>query len=58
MARICLESSEELLGKRAMISEIPIISRKWRRYAQFIITTPQLSNEDKEKQEDQLKRIE
>ena len=58
MARICLESSEELLGKRAMISEIPMISRKWRRYAQFIITTPQLSNEDKEKQEDQLKRIE
>jgi hypothetical protein len=33
VARICLESSEELLAKRAMISEIPIVSRKWRRYA-------------------------
>jgi hypothetical protein len=58
VARICLESSEELLAKRAMISEIPIVSRKWRRYAQYIISTPQLSNEDKEKQDDQLKRIE
>lgn len=35
-----------------MISEIPIVSRKWRKYAQYITTMPQLSNEDKEKQDD------
>jgi hypothetical protein len=44
-----LESSEELLTKRAMISEIPIVSRKWRKYAQYVISRPQLSIEDKEK---------
>ena len=41
-----------------MISELPISSRKWRRYAQYVVQTPALSDEEKEKREEQQKRIE
>lgn len=44
--------------RRAMISELPIASRKWRRYAQYVIQKPSLTDEEKEKQEEQQKRIE
>ena len=44
--------------RRVMISELPITSRKWRRYSQYVVQRPQLSEEEKEKFEDQQKRIE
>ena len=40
-----------------MISELPITSRKWRKYAQYVIQRPELTDEQKEKQEEQQKRI-
>jgi len=38
--------------RRAMISELPITSRKWRRYAQYVVQTPQLTVEEREKREE------
>lgn len=55
---MCQESSEDLMLRRVMISELPITSRKWRRYSQYVVQRPQLSEEEKEKFEDQQKRIE
>jgi len=43
--------------RRAMISELPITSRKWRKYAQYVVQRPELTDELKEKQEEQQKRI-
>ena len=35
--------------RRAMISELPITSRRWRKYAQYVIQRPQLTEEEREK---------
>lgn len=35
--------------RRVMISELPITSRKWRRYAQYVVQRPQLSEEELDK---------
>lgn len=44
--------------RRVMISELPITSRKWRKYSQYVIQRPQLTEEEREKFEDQKKRME
>jgi hypothetical protein len=44
--------------RRVMISELPITSRKWRKYSQYVIQRPQLTEEEREKFEDQKKRRE
>jgi hypothetical protein len=46
------ETSEDAMLRRAMISELPITSRKWRKYAQYVIQRPELTDELKEKQEE------
>ena len=47
--KLGFESSEDKMLRRAMISELPITSRKWRRYAQYVVQKPQLTQEEKEK---------
>ena len=51
------ENAEEEAFKRVMISELPLNTRKWRKYAQFVIRRPQLTEELKIKREEQEKRI-
>ena len=58
VVKLGYETSEDQMLRRAMISELPIASRKWRRYAQYVVQRPQLSEEEKERQEEQQKRIE
>jgi hypothetical protein len=40
-----------------MISELPITSRKWREFSQYVIHRPELSPEEKELLQDQKRRI-
>ena len=58
VVKLGYETSEDQMLRRAMISELPIASRKWRRYAQYVVQRPQLTEEEKEKQEEQQKRVE
>lgn len=44
--------------RKVMISELPIVTRKWRTFSQYVVQRPQLTDEEKEKQEQQAKRIE
>ena len=44
--------------RRAMLSELPIVSRKWRKYATYVVQRPQLSADEREKFEEQQKRRE
>ena len=43
--------------RRVMLSELPLNSRKWRKYSQFVIQKPELSEEDQKKFEDQQLKI-
>jgi hypothetical protein len=52
------EQGENAMLRRIMISELPITSRKWRKYSQYVIQRPQLTEDEREKLEDQKKRIE
>jgi len=58
VVKLGFESSEDKMLRRAMISELPIASRKWRRYAQYVVQRPQLAEDEREKLEEQQKRIE
>ena len=40
-----------------MISELPLNTRKWRKYTQYVIRKPQLTEELKVKKEEQEKRM-
>jgi hypothetical protein len=53
VVKLGFETSEDQMLRRAMISELPISSRKWRRYAQYVVQTPALSEDEKEKKEEQ-----
>ena len=46
------ETWENPMLHRAMISELPITSRKWQFYAQYVIQRPMLTDELKEKQKE------
>jgi len=35
--------------RRVMLSELPINSRKWRKYAHYVVKHPKLSEEDNAK---------
>ena len=56
--KLGFETSEDSMLRRAMISELPIASRRWRRYSQYVINRPKLTEEEMEKKEEQEKRIE
>jgi hypothetical protein len=56
--KLGFETSEDKMLRRAMISELPIASRKWRKYAQYVQVRPELTPEEREKQEEQQKRAE
>lgn len=56
--RIGFQTNEESLLRKFMLSELPIQSRKWRKFAQFVVKTPELTEEQKTLQADQKKRIE
>lgn len=45
--RMGFQTNEEQMLRRVMLSELPINSRKWRKYATYIIKHPELSEEDK-----------
>lgn len=51
------ENQEEEMVRRIMVSELPINTRKWRKYAQYVLRNPQLTEEQKLKKEEQQKRI-
>ena len=50
--RLDFENSEEESFKRIMISELPLNTRKWRKYTQYIIRRPQLTEELRVKKEE------
>jgi hypothetical protein len=50
--RVGFQTSEEQMLRRVMLSELPINSRKWRKYATYVIKNPELTEEEKEKQKD------
>ena len=56
--KLGFETSEDKMLRRAMISELPINSRKWRKYVQYVVQRPQLTDDEREKLEEQQKRIE
>ncbi len=43
--------------RRVMLSELPINSRKWRKYAHYVIKRPELTEEEKVKMEEQKTKI-
>lgn len=43
--------------KRAMLSEIPANSRKWRKFIQYQVKRPELTEEQRLKKEDQERRV-
>ena len=45
--RIGFQTSEGQMLRRVMLSELPINSRKWRKYATYIIKQPELTEEEK-----------
>ena len=48
VVKLGFQVREDQLVRRAMISELPITTRKWRNYAQYIIQRPQLTDEQKD----------
>ena len=55
--KLGFEYAEEESLKRVMLSELPLNTRKWRKYIQYQIKRPELTEEQKLKKEDQEKRI-
>ena len=49
LVRTSLQTNEESMLRRVMLSELPLNSRKWRKYSQFVIQKPELSEEDQKK---------
>ena len=43
--------------KRVMISELPVNARKWRKFVQYDLKRPQLTDDQKYRKEEQDKRI-
>lgn len=43
--------------RRVMLSELPINSRKWRKYATYIVKTPQLTEEEQTLMEQQKVKL-
>lgn len=58
VVKLGFESHEDQMLRRAMLSELPITSRKWRKYAQYVVQRPQLTEDEREKREEQRKRME
>lgn len=56
--KLGFQVGEDDMVKRVMISELPITTRKWRKYAQYVIQRPELKEEEKALMEEQKKRIE
>ena len=56
--KLGFETSEDKMLRRAMISELPINSRKWRKYVQYVVQRPPLTDDEREKLEEQQKRLE
>jgi hypothetical protein len=56
--RLGFQTNEEQMLRRVMLSELPINTRKWRKYAQYVIKYPELSEADKTTMEEQKIRIE
>ena len=50
-------SEDEGAVRRAMISELPANTRKWRKYTQYQIKRPELTEEQKVKKEEQERKI-
>lgn len=55
--RLDFEFQEEDSFKRMMVSELPLNTRKWRKYTQYVVRKPELTEELKAKQEEQRKRM-
>ena len=45
--RLGFQQNEDPVIRRVMLSELPINSRKWRKFAEFIMCKPELSEDDK-----------
>ena len=56
--RLGFQTNEEQMLRRVMLSELPINTRKWRKYAQYVIKYPELSEADKTALEEQKIRLE
>lgn len=41
--RLSFQTNEEPLLKKVMLSELPINTRKWRKYSQFVLSYPKLN---------------
>jgi len=52
LVRTSLQTNEESMLRRVMLSELPLNSRKWRKYSQFVIQKPELSEEDQKKMQE------
>jgi hypothetical protein len=44
--RLSFQTNEEPLLKKVMLSELPINTRKWRKYSQYVLNHPKLSEAD------------
>ena len=55
--RLGFQTNEEQMLRRVMLSELPINSRKWRKYATYKIKHPELTEEEKTLQEQQQAKL-
>ena len=46
IVRLSLQTNEEGMLRRVMLSELPLNARKWRKYSQFVIKKEELSEAD------------
>ena len=44
--RLGFQTNEEQMLRKVMLSELPINSRKWRKFATYLIKTPELTEEE------------
>jgi hypothetical protein len=57
IVRLSLQTNEEAMLRRVMLSELPINTRKWRKYAQFVIKKGELSEADAKLREEQQEKL-
>lgn len=55
--RLGFQTNEVQMLRRVMLSELPINTRKWRKYAQYVIKYPEVTEEMKTAMEEQKIRI-
>ena len=57
LLRLGFEHAEDEAVRRAMLSELPANTRRWRKYIQYALRKPELTEEQRLKKEDQEKRV-